>query len=494
MEGSCCRGGSNNNNNLEIVMREVKQTFNTGKTKEESWRKSQLKNLLSLLLQKEDEIYTALEQDLGKHPVESFRDEVGPLIKSVHYALDGLKKWMSGKKANLPLAAFPASAHLVPEPLGVVLIISPWNFPFGLSLEALIGAIAAGNAVVLKPSELAPASSSALAKLIGNYLDSKAVKVIEGDASVGEQLLQQKWDKIFFTGSSAVARIVMTAAAKNLTPVVLELGGKCPAVVDSLSSSWDQKIAIKRILSAKFGTCAGQACIAIDYILVEKKFSSTLVELLKGGIVSMFGENPKESTTVARIINKKHFSRLRNLLNDPLVKHSVVYGGSLDEDDLFIEPTLLLDPPAKAEIMTEEIFGPFLPIITLENIEDSVEFINSLPRALALYAFTKNEGLKKKLSSGTTSGSIVFNDAIIQYVADTLPFGGVGESGFGRYHGKFSFEMFSHEKAILTRRSFLIDFWFRYPPWNENKMQLFRSAYRFDYFGILLIILGFKRS
>ncbi|PIN12361.1 Aldehyde dehydrogenase (NAD(+)) [Handroanthus impetiginosus] len=285
----------------------------------------------------------------------------------------------------------------------------------------------------------------------------------------------------------------MTAAAKNLTPVVLELGGKCPAVVDSLSSSWDKQIAIKRILSAKWGTCAGQACIAIDYILVEKKFSSTLVELLKAGIQSMFGENPKESKTIAKIINKIHFSRLRNLLNDPMVRASIVHGGSLDEDNLLVEPTLLVDPPVKAAIMSEEIFGPLLPIITLEKIEDSIEFINTMPRPLAIYAFTNNEGFKKRLSSGTSSGCVVFNDAIIQYLADSLPFGGIGESGFGRYHGKFSFDAFSHEKAIV-RRSFLIDFWFRYPPWNHHKLQLFKSAYRFDYLGILLIILGLKRS
>ncbi|XP_051142235.1 aldehyde dehydrogenase family 3 member F1-like [Andrographis paniculata] len=472
---------------------QLRHTFNSGKTKEESWRRSQLQNLLSLLVEKEDAICDALKNDLGKHPVESFRDEVGPLIKSVNFALKGLKKWMSGKKADLPLAAFPASASLVPEPLGVVLIISSWNFPFGLSVESLIGAIAAGNAAVLKPSELAPASSAVLARLIPSYLDSTAVRVVEGGVSAGEILLQQQWDKIFFTGSPNVARKVMTAAAKNLTPVALELGGKCPAVVDCLTSSWDQQVALKRILSAKFGTCAGQACIAIDYILVEKKFSSTLVELLKNGIKSMFGENPRESNNISRIVNQRHFSRLSNLLDNPTVKNALVYGGSLDEDNLYIEPTLLLDPPINSGVMTEEIFGPLLPIITLEKIEDSVEFIKSMPRALAIYAFTKNEEFKKKLQSGTSSGSIVFNDAIIQYVADTLPFGGVGECGFGRYHGKYSFDAFSHEKAI-ARRSYIVDFWFRYPPWNEHKLQLFRSAYRFDYLGILLIILGLKRS
>ncbi|XP_011080288.1 aldehyde dehydrogenase family 3 member F1-like [Sesamum indicum] len=472
-------------------VREVRQTFSSGKTREESWRREQLKRLLSLLLEREDDICRALGQDLGKHHVESYRDEVGPLIKSVNYALQGLKKWMAGRKAELPLAAFPASAQLVPEPLGVVLIMSSWNFPFGLCLEPLVGAIAAGNGAVIKPSELSPVSSSVLAELVHAYLDTTAIKIVQGGVSVGEQLLQQKWDKIFFTGGAKVGRVVMTAAARNLTPVALELGGKCPAVVDVLSSSWDQKIAMKRILSAKFGTCAGQACIAIDYILVEKKFSSTLVELLKTAIFSMFGENQKEN--IARIINKSHFSRLRNLLNEPMVTNSIVHGGWLDEDNLFIEPTLLLDPPVNSGIMSEEIFGPLLPIITLERIEDSIEFINSMPRPLAIYAFTNSEGLKKKLSSRTSSGSIVFNDAIIQYVADSFPFGGVGESGFGRYHGKFSFEVFSHEK-VIARRSFLVDFWFRYPPWNDHKLQLFKSAYVFDYLGILLILLGLKKS
>ncbi|KAL8055493.1 hypothetical protein ABFX02_04G059200 [Erythranthe guttata] len=494
MEGfSSSKNNYNNNNSIETAARELRETFNSGKTKGEKWRTTQLKNLLSLLMEKQEHIHTALHHDLGKHPVESFRDEVGPLIKSVNYALKGLKKWMVGKKADLPLAVFPASAHLVPEPLGVVLIISSWNFPFGLSLEPLIGAIAAGNAVVLKPSELSPASSSTLADLIHSYLDTKAIRVIEGDVTVGQQLLQQKWDKIFFTGSASVARIVMTAAAKNLTPVALELGGKCPAVVDSLSSSWDQKIAFNRIISAKFGACAGQACIAVDYILVDKKFASTLVEVMKAAMLKMFGENPNKSKTVARIVNKSHFSRLKNLLDDPMVKDSIVHGGSLDEDNLYIEPTLLVDPPIKAGIMTEEIFGPLLPIITLEKIEDSIEFINSMPKPLALYAFTNNETLMKKLSTGTSSGSILFNDVMLQYAADSLPFGGVGGSGFGRCHGKFSFDEFSHEKAIM-RRSYLLDFWFRYPPWNDNKLQLLRSAYRFDYLGVVLIILGLKRS
>lgn len=479
--------------NLEAELEVLRETFKSEKTREECWRRSQLQNLLRLLEEKEDDIYKALKQDLGKHHVEAYRDEIGTLIKSVNYALDGLKQWMCGKKAKLPIAAFPASAELVPEPLGLVLIISSWNFPFGISLEPLIGAIAAGNVVVLKPSEQAPASSSVLAKTISTYLDNKAIKVIEGDNSVGDKLLQQKWDKIFFTGSTKVAKIVMTAAAKHLTPVSLELGGKCPIIVDALSSSWDKNIAMKRILAGKFGTCAGQACIGIDYILVEKTYASELVQLIKDAIPKTFGENPKESHSISRIINRTHFLRLKNLLDEPKVKDSVVYGGSTDEDNLFIEPTVLLDPPVQAAIMIEEIFGPLLPIITLDKIEDSIEFINARPKTLTIYAFTKDEALKKKIISSTSSGSVVFNDAIIQYAADTLPFGGVGQSGFGRYHGKFSFDTFSHEKAVV-RRSFLTDIWFRYPPWNHKSLQLFRSAYRFDYLSVVLITLGLKKA
>nr|QTZ19585.1 aldehyde dehydrogenase family 3 member F1 [Bixa orellana]QTZ19590.1 aldehyde dehydrogenase family 3 member F1 [Bixa orellana] len=362
-----------------------------------------------------------------------------------------------------------------------------------LSLEPLIGAIAAGNAVILKPSELAPACSSLLANTLPTYLDNTVIKVIEGGPDVGEQLLEQKWDKIFFTGSSKVGRIVMSAAVQHLTPVTLELGGKCPIVLDSLSWSWEREVAVNRILVTKFGFCAGQACIGIDYAIVEKKFASNLVELMKIMMKKMFGENPRESNSIARIINKHHFLRLKNLLNDPLVKTSIVHGGSMDEDNLFIEPTILLDPPLQSAVMTEEIFGPILPIITLDKIEDSICFINSRPRPLAIYVFTKNEALKRRMVSETSSGSLVFNDAVIQFAADNLPFGGVGESGFGKYHGKFSFDTFSHYKAV-AKRSFLTDFWFRFPPWNNYKLLLLDCALNLDYFGLLLVILGLKRS
>ncbi|KAL4335767.1 hypothetical protein GQ457_07G036640 [Hibiscus cannabinus] len=472
---------------------EMRECFRNGNTKPMSWRRSQLHALRSFLLDYELPILRALNLDLGKHYVEAFRDEVGLLKKSVNLALKDLKRWMASTGAKLPIIALLTSAELVPEPLGLVLVIASWNFPLGLSLEPLIGAIAAGNAVVLKPSELAPASSSLLANTLPKYLDNQAIKVFEGGPAVGQQLLQQKWDKIFFTGSAKVGRIVMSEAAKNLTPVTLELGEKCPAVLDSLSWSFDKEVAIKRIIGAKYGSCAGQACISIDYILVEKAFSSTVVDMMKATIKTMYGDNPRESHSVARIINKHHFQRLKNLLTDQNVKDCIVFGGSMDEDNLFIEPTILVDPPLESAIMTEEIFGPLLPIITLDKIEDSIGFINSRPKPLAVYAFTKNEVLRKRMVSETSSGSVVFNDAIIQFAADTIPFGGIGESGMGKYHGKFTFDTFTHYKAV-ARRSFLTDFWYRFPPWNNHKLELLEDSYNYNYLGLLLVILGLKRS
>ncbi|KNA16763.1 hypothetical protein SOVF_086280 [Spinacia oleracea] len=474
----------------EREMEELRSYFNGGNTREATWRKQQLKGLLKFLEEREEDIFRALKLDLGKHPVESYRDEIGTLIKDVNVALDNLRNWMSGKKIKLPLAAFRCSANMVPEPLGVVLIIPSWNFPFGLSLEPLIGAIAAGCTAVIKPSELSPASSALLAEAIPTYIDSEAVKIIQGGVDVCGQLLQYKWDKILFTGSSRVARVVMTAAAKHLTPVVLELGGKCPCIIDSLPKSWLKEVVINRLLGGKFGMCSGQVCIGVDYILVEKQLCSSLIEQLKEGIKRTFGGNPEEC--VARIINKDHFKRLTGLIDEYGVRQSIVYGGSFDEDKLFIEPTILVDPPLNAEIMTGEIFGPLLPIITLNNIEESINFINSRPKPLAMYCFTDNNKFMQRVETETSSGSLLFNDTIVQYAADTAPFGGVGESGFGRYHGKFTFDTFSHEKPVL-KRSLFPDFWFRYPPWTNKKLELLRAAFAFQYFYVLLIALGLKK-
>lgn len=283
----------------------------------------------------------------------------------------------------------------------------------------------------------------------------------------------------------------MSEAAKHLTPVTLELGGKCPAILDSLSDPSDIKVAAKRIAGGKWGPCSGQACIAVDYVLVEHEFASILIESLKKTISGFYGGSLENLKNLSRIVNKHHFDRLRNILKDPIVAASIVYGGSLDEKNLIIEPTILLNPPLDAEIMTEEIFGPLLPIITLTNIQQSIEFINSKPKPLALYAFTKNETFQKQILTETSSGSVTFNDVMVHFLCDTLPFGGVGQSGFGRYHGKYSFDTFSHEKAVL-HRSYFLELEPRYPPWNDFKMEFIRLAYKFDYLGLLLLLLGFQ--
>ncbi|MFS7983549.1 putative aldehyde dehydrogenase (NAD(+)) [Helianthus anomalus] len=470
---------------------ELRLTFKSGKTRSGDWRKAQLRAILRLVHENEDTLFRLLELELGKHPVESYRDEVGVIKKSADHALACIDQWMSPKKGRLPLVFFPASRKVLSEPLGVVLIIGSWNFPITLTLDPLIGAISAGNTVVLKPSELSPNCASFLANVLPSYLDPKAVKVIEGGREVAHQLLEYKWDKIFFTGSPKVGKIVMAAAAKNLTPVTLELGGKCPVIFDSLPNS-DLKVAVKRVASGKWGACAGQACIGIDYVIVEHKFASTLIEQLKKTIKIFYGDDVKNLKNHSKIINKNHFDRLRSFLEDPAVANCIVYGGSFDDTSLIIEPTILLDPPLDAAIMNEEIFGPLLPIITVDNIEESVEFVNSKPKPLALYAFTKNENFKKRILAETSSGSVTFNDTMIQFVCDDLPFGGVGQSGFGRYHGKYSFNTFSHEKAVLER-SFYFELEPRHPPWSRFKLEFLRAAYNYNYVGMLLLCLGLKR-
>ncbi|GMH24565.1 hypothetical protein Nepgr_026408 [Nepenthes gracilis] len=473
---------------MEASITELRHTFRSGITRSYSWRKSQLQSLSKLLSDNEHQCFQALRQDLGKSNLECYKDEIGPLKKSVDYALSHLKDWMNPKKVGIPMIFFPSKGEIKSEPFGLVLIISSWNFPFNLALEPLIGALAAGNTVVIKPSEYAQACSSFLADTLPLYLDKMAVKVIEGDADTTQQLLQYKWDKIFFTGSPRVGRLVMSEAAKHLTPVTLELGGKCPVIFDFGSMSSDIQVAVKRVASGKWGVCSGQACLAIDYLLVEEKFASPLIDLLKGTINKLYGEN---SRNIPRMANKRNFGRLQKLLEDPLVADSVIHGGSVDEENLHIEPTILLNPPLNSEVMADEIFGPILPIITLNNILESIEFINSRPKPLTIYAFTHNEALKDRISTETSSGSIVFNDVIIHFLCDELPFGGVGQSGTGSYHGKYSFDAFSHEKPVLDR-GFLLELDARYPPWNAFKMEFVRLAYKLNYFGLLLLFLGLR--
>jgi aldehyde dehydrogenase (NAD+) len=468
------------------TVKDLRTTFDSGKTRSYEWRVSQLKALLELTEQKEQEIVKALYSDLSKSEAESYIQEISMLKNSCKNAIKELKHWMAPEKVKTSLTTFPSSAEIVYEPLGVVLVISAWNYPFLLSLDPVIGAIAAGNVVVLKPSEIAPATSSLLAKLLGEYMDNSSIRVVEGAVDETSALLQQKWDKIFYTGNGKVARIVMAAAAKNLTPVVLELGGKSPVIVDS---DINLQVATRRIIAGKWGCNNGQACISPDYIITTKDYAPKLVDALKTELQSFYGKNPLESKDLSRIVNSNHFARLSKLLDDDKVSGKTVYGGEKNESKLRISPTILLDVPRDSLIMSEEIFGPLLPIITVDNLEESFDVINSGPKPLAAYLFTNNKKLKERFVKSVSAGGLVINDTTLHLAVKTLPFGGVGDSGLGAYHGKFSFDAFSHKKAVLYR-SFFGDASIRYPPYTKTKMRLLKALMTGGLLAIINAIFG----
>ncbi|XP_019196894.1 PREDICTED: aldehyde dehydrogenase [Ipomoea nil] len=465
---------------------ELRETFAAGKTKSYEWRVSQLKAVLKIAEHHEKAIMDALFSDLSKPELESFVHEIAFVKASCKLALKELKRWMKPENVKSAFATYPSSAKIVSEPLGVVLVISAWNYPFMLSLDPVIGAIAAGNAVVLKPSEIAPATSSLLAKLFNDYMDTTAVKVIEGSVPETTALLEQKWDKIFYTGNGKVGRIVMAAAAKHLTPVVLELGGKCPVVVDS---NINLKVATRRIIAGKWGCNSGQACIAPDYIITTKENALQLLDAMKVELDKFYGKDPLCSKDLSRIVNSNHFSRLTKLLDDDKVSGKIVHGGERDEKRLKIAPTILMDVPEDALIMKEEIFGPLLPILTVNKVEDGIKIINARDKPLAAYLFTSNKKLEQEFVTNLSAGGLLINDTALHVAVHTLPFGGVGESGTGSYHGKFSFEAFSHKKAVL-KRSFGGDLGARYPPYTPKKARLLRALMSGNLIFIIRALLG----
>ncbi|KAK8716361.1 hypothetical protein V6N13_043673 [Hibiscus sabdariffa] len=473
-----------------VLVNRLRKTFNSGKTKSYEWRISQLESISKMVDEKEKEIIKALHEDLSKPELEAYLSEILMVKTSCMLALKELKQWMMPKKAETSLATYPSSAEIVSEPLGVVLVISTWNFPFSLSLDPVIGAIAAGNAVVLKPSEIAPATSSLLSRLIGEYMDQSAVIVVEGAVAETSALLEQKWDKIFFTGGARVGRIVMAAAAKNLTPVILELGGKCPAIVDS---NVNLQIASRRIVAGKWVCNNGQACIGVDYIITTKEFAPKLIEALVSVVEEIFGKDPMESKERSRIINSFHFSRLIKLLDEDKVSEKIVFGGQRDGSQLQIAPTILLDVPEDSLIMQEEIFGPLLPIMTVERLEDSFAMINRKSKPLAAYLFSDDEQMKREFVQNVYAGGMAINDTILQVTVPTLPFGGVGESGMGSYHGKFSFDAFSHKKAVLYR-SFAGESPTRYPPYTPGKQKQIKALLSGNIFKIILALLGWFKD
>lgn len=446
------------------IIQHQRHYFATGKTKDIAFRLEQLKRLKSVIESNETAIIEALRTDLSKPTLESYLAEFHATLKEIEYTIKHLKRWMKPRNAGISLIQFPAVAKIYPEPLGVVLIIAPWNYPFSLMIQPLIGAIAAGNCAILKPSEITPATSSLLAQLIETAFDPDYITVIEGDAQIAQQLLAEKFDHIFFTGGTAIAQKVMTAAAQHLTPVTLELGGKTPCIVD-IEVDLDETA--KRIVWGKFLN-AGQTCIAPDYLLVHRSLIPPLIDALKHHIKEFYGENPPNSPDYARIVSDRHFQRLQDLLQDG----KIVFGGQTDATTRYIAPTLVTSVDLDAPLMQEEIFGPILPILEYNTLEEAIAFVNERPKPLALYLFSQNKAKQQQILNSTSSGGVCLNDTIMHVGIPDLPFGGVGASGMGNYHGKASFDTFSHYKSVL-KRFFWLEFNLRYPPYGD-KLKLFK--------------------
>ena len=451
----------------------LRDTFASGTTKSLQWRKAQLQALRQLLLDNEQAIYDALKQDLNKCEFESYVSEYEYVLKDIKLFVKNLKRWSQPRHVGTPLLAQPGSSRIIPEPYGVVLIMGAWNYPLQLVLSPMVVAIAAGNCVVLKPSELAGAASNLIAKLIPKYMDIEAIAVVEGGVAETTELLKQRFDHIMYTGSETVGKIVMRAASEHLTPVTLELGGKSPCIVDDATNL---RITADRIVWAKFLN-AGQTCIAPDYILVTPKQRPALVEALKASLIKQYGEEPLSSEDYGRIINERHFLRVSGYLNGQ--SNKLIYGGESDPAQRYIAPSLLLNPDLQSPVMTYEIFGPLLPIIEVASMASAIDFINQREKPLALYLFSNNQNMVDRVTTQTSAGTLCINDAVIFMINHHLPFGGVGQSGMGSYHGKWGFDTFSHLKPVM-HRSFLFDAPIRYAPFTAIKQRLLKLFSRFS--------------
>lgn len=424
-------------------------------------RKKKLSLLRATILEKEKLITDALIADLGKAPFESYMSEVGFILEEIRHTLKHLSTWTKRRKVRTPLSLLPARSYIYPEPYGVVLIFSPWNYPFQLCLSPFIGAIAAGNSVVVKPSEYAPKTSEAIRDLLSSVFDGDEVQVIEGDQEVTQKLIQQKFDYLFFTGSTPVGKIMMKAAAEHLTPVTLELGGKSPCIIEE-SANLD--LAARRCAWGKFMN-AGQTCVAPDYVAIPRKLQDEFILRLKTHLQSFYGEKVKESSDYSRIINQKHMSRLEELLSG----NQIAIGGEVHKEDKFISPTVIRDVSWNDQIMEEEIFGPILPLIPYDNLSDVLTKMKSLPKPLAFYIFSQNIKKAEDIINQVSFGGGCINDTMVHLVNPHLPFGGVGASGMGSYHGKKSFDTFTHYKSVVNQFT-KMDNPVRYPPY-KGKMK-----------------------
>jgi aldehyde dehydrogenase (NAD+) len=450
---------------LPETLARLRQTFESGRTRPIDWRVAQLAEVERLLREHENDIAEALRRDLGKCRFESVMTELGFVEAEAKYARRHLAAWMKPQRVRTPIMAQPGRSYIQPDPKGVVLIIAPWNYPLSMVMAPLVGAIAAGNCAVMKPSEITSHTSAAIAAILPRYLDNDAFAVVEGGVPETTELLEHPFDHILYTGNERVARIVMTAAAKHLTPVTLELGGKSPCLIDR---SADLEVAASRIAWGKFIN-AGQTCVAPDHVLVHREVAARFTDLLAAKIREFYGADPAQSPDYCRIASERHAARFEQLL----AGQNVHTGGRVDVAKRYVEPTIVLDPPADSALMQEEIFGPVLPVITVDEMHHAIKFVADRPRPLALYLFTRSKALEEAVLGRLTAGSICINDAVIFMVSPELPFGGIGNSGMGRYSGWYGFETFSHMKPVM-RRSFRLDMPLRYPPYSDRKEKLLR--------------------
>ncbi len=452
--------------NIKNLVEKQRAYFKSNKTLSYEQRKQNLNKLRQSLYTFQPKLEDALMKDLGKSNEESYMTEIGFVLKELTYMEKNLKKLMKPKKVKSPLTDFPAKSFRYADPYGNVLIISPWNYPVNLTIGPLIGAIAAGNTVIIKPSEYSIHTSQVIDQMLSETFDEAYIKVVQGGIETNQALLDQKFNYIFFTGSTNVGKIVMEKAAKHLTPVSLELGGKSPVIV---TKSANIKIAAKRIAFGKYLN-SGQTCIAPDYLYIHKDVKKEFVKEFKKAITEFYGETPLTSKNYGSIINEKHFNRLINYLEDG----QVVLGGEIDTTNKKIPPTLLDSVDINSKVMTEEIFGPILPIIEFNDIDDVIDFIESRPSPLAMYLFTQDKNIENRVLKECRFGGGCVNDTIVHIASEYLPFGGVGESGMGSYHGENSFKTFTHYKSVLKKKTWF-DLPIRYAPYTKEKSNVIKK-------------------
>ncbi len=446
-----------------------KEFFLSHETRDLRFRREALKRLREAILEWQPQLLAALQADLGKGATEAYMSEIGMVLAGLRDTLAHLRAWSRPRRMMAPLAQFPSSCEVIPEPYGVALIVSPWNYPVLLGLDPLVAAIAAGNCAILKPSELSPATSAVLAQMLTATFPQEFVAVVEGGVDESNELLALPFDTIFFTGSPAVGRIVMSAAARNLTPVTLELGGKSPCIIDETA---DIKLAARRIAFGKILN-AGQTCVAPDYVLIDKTKKDEFIAAYERAVYHMLGENPLSNEALPRIVNQRHYVRVMGLMRGA----TAAVGGLGDAETLRIAPTLLTDVTPDSPCMQEEIFGPVLPVLTYTKLAEAEAFVLSRPKPLACYIFSKSSRHIKRLKGNLSFGGGCVNDCIVHLAVAGMPFGGVGNSGMGAYHGHAGFRAFSHEKSILKKANWL-DLPFRYQPYNGFKDWLLRLFLR----------------